>query len=313
MPNFRVLQKIHLGGSDTALNQNEVISYDKKTLIREDGKAVELSSPDALSGAIKLGWIVPEASPERSFRPQPAGIEVRSAVSMSETREVVKIATVSDEERSVGNRDEVRAKSARGSQTPSGEGRVIGTIKETTEARSRVVVQHEDRVVRAVATGDVQEAISAENLEDLLPDATSSERPEPGIYKEKPTQNSGYRELPKDPAGRIALLRDWLVSPRSDLTGTQLRGLVSEVLGQLESLRLGETSASESEVAEIESLLSDGGGEFEWDLTPHWKTRQKALGQYWDDLPALNLIAEIDSSKGILKSVKARITQLTGV
>jgi hypothetical protein len=305
MPNFRVLQKIHLGGSDTALNQNEVISYDKKTLIREDGKAVELSSPDALSGAIKLGWIVPEESPERSFRPQPAGVEVRSAVSMSETREVVKITTVSDEERSVGNRDEVRAKSERGSQTPSGEGRVIGTLKEATDARSRVVVQHEDRVVRAVATGDVQEAISAENLEDLLPDATSSERPEPGIYQEKPTQNSYDIEIPKTPEARVELLASWVRNRDSHIPPMQLRGLVSEVLGQL-------VEARDTTKVEGDAIIHLSPEDFtvSWDLKAHWKTRQKALKEYWGDKAALTWIAENDPSRGILKIVSARLSEM---
>lgn len=303
MPKYRVLQKIHIGGSETALNKNEVIGYDAKTLVREDGKEVSLSSPDALKGAIALGWIVPEASPETTFRPKPAGIEVRSAVSTSENRELVKLSTVSSEERNVGNRTVVRDASAQGANTPSGEGRVIGNVKEATEARERVVRQ-EDRVVRAVATGDVQEAIVGEDLQDLLPEATSSERPEPGVYQEKPTKNSHNIEIPKTPEARVELLAGWVRDRGSHIPPMQLRGLVSEVLGQLEALK---PSADETQGLKH---LSPDDATISWDFTAHWKTRQKAVEQYWDDANALAWIAENESSKGVLKVVNARLSQL---
>ena len=304
MPKFRVLQKIHIGGADTALNQNEVIGYDKKTLTREDGKVVNLNTPDALKGAISLGWIVPEASPETTFRPQPAGIEVRSAVSTKETREVVKLSTVSDEERDVGTRQNIRAKTAKGSETPTGEGRVIGNVKQATEAREHRVIREEETVVRAVATGDVQEAIAGEDLVDLLPEATSSDRPEPGVYKEKPTQNSYDVEIPKTPEARVELLAAWVRDRDTHIPPMQLRGLVSEVLGQLEALK---PSADETESLKH---LSPDDATITWDFTAHWKTRQKAVEQYWDDANALAWIAKNEKSRGVLKVVHARLEQL---
>lgn len=104
--------------------------------------------------------------------------------------------------------------------TESGqEGRVIGRFKSAAQSERVDVSTGADRkiqsqiektegvqiVKKAVASGDVQETISGEELEELLPEAASSGTPEPGIAGEGDDQESGEeRAIRLAKAKRIA-------------------------------------------------------------------------------------------------------------
>lgn len=202
----------------THIDQNEIVMFDGSSLKRANGLEVKLQFPGALQGAIKAGWLVEAGSAQTSMKAKPAGIQVHVAQSSTPERAAVKSTTIQDEERNVGTIASVRPAGSPGThvaarsgelssaaslkvvrETDDDSGVIVSRFKTSAVASSveigkndqaivnkidnaaRVsVTRPEDQIVRkATATGDVQEAISGEELEELLPDAASSGRPTP--------------------------------------------------------------------------------------------------------------------------------------
>jgi hypothetical protein len=200
----------------------------------------------------------------------------------------------------------------------------VGKLKSSAKSPPIEIGKDDRRVVqeldnnKRVATGDVQEAISGEELEDLLPEAASSKKPKAGVYKEKAYTSSGASSVggaeegvvvarvgaqktsggvPEDFADRRALLLRWASGEAPELAADAVANLVKSVVGPppfTPTLTQG-----------------SGAGEFSWDLTRHWKSRQAAvMKHHMDDPDALRTIATVDSSRGVLKVVHARLTEL---
>lgn len=354
MPDFtryRVIQKtIHVGGAGESLTQNEVILFDGSTLKRENGSDIKLSSSEALSGAIKVGWIVPESSPETSFRPKPAGIEVRSAISTSEKRDLVNLSTVQDEERSIGTREEIRSGERKAVRVREGEGKVVGRLKTSAKAAPVEIGRNDKREVsrldnksevgvekvgsKTEFTGDVTKAIAGENLAELLPEAAQSAPPKNATYNETAKTASGSLSVGTGDDGRVvgrAVREEVSTQPPAPPTPPTFDDAFIERLAESVAPKLAEILSrtfapsplppkAVAEVAEkvAAELSSDepeseaSEGDFVWDTSTHWKSRQKLVQtDYWDDAGLLLKIQSLESSRGVLKIVEARLAELS--
>lgn len=195
---YRVVHRMHLGGLDRVLEVGCVVQFNGSTLKAEDGVEIKLSEPSAIAGAIKIGWLVPSASKETTFTPKSAGVQVHSARSMGEKRMEVNVMTVHDEEQNVGNRKAVRQNSAseNSARTSSGgEGVVVSRIKTPAKAppvemgsEDQAALRNLERQTLSVekvrsqkTSAGVGEAASGDELEDILPEASSA-RPPKRVY-----------------------------------------------------------------------------------------------------------------------------------
>ena len=208
---YRAVAKVHLGSIQSNLLEGEEVDFDGFTM-RRGGEEHALH---ALRGAIKVGWLVPQGAAATKYVPQPAGVVVHKADGVNEGEIDIGFEVDRDDVR-VGSLQEVRPdnapsthKAANAGQksdapAPAGndaEGRVVARFKTSAKQAAvqigkndRQVVQSLDNkssvdvervtVARAVATGDVQEAIGGESLEELLPEAASAGTPEPGVVQD---------------------------------------------------------------------------------------------------------------------------------
>jgi len=199
---FRTITKIHLGAISENLMEGEEIEFDGFTL-RRGGDTHAMHS---LRGAVKAGWLVSQANTTAKYVPQPAGVVVHRANGLDDS--VIDLnMDVDQDDVNLGTLQEVRPDNAplthkatkAGEQHMSAnasEGQVVARFK-TSAKQGTVTVGKNDRqvvnaldnqsavevekIARAVATGDVEEAIGGESLEELLPHAASTGRPEAGV------------------------------------------------------------------------------------------------------------------------------------
>ena len=236
---FRTVTKIHLGAISENLLEGEEVDFDGYTM-RRGGTDHPMHS---LRGAIKAGWLVPFKAPATKYVPQPAGVKVHKADGLSKGEVDLGFA-VDQDDVSVGSLQEVRPDSApvthkaanagqKHEPAPApaneSEGQVVARFK--TSARSgavqigkndRSVVQSLDNktsvdieqvtVAKAIATGDVQEAIGGDSLEELLPEAASTGTPAPGIVKD------GERVKTATNAPDLALIQQFIPGFEWDLS-----------------------------------------------------------------------------------------------
>jgi hypothetical protein len=152
-------------------------------------------------------------------------------------------------------------------------------------------------------------AISGEHLETLLPNAASSGTPKPGLHRDQPTRPRG--ELP-DNAEQA--LRDWVATGESwdeyQVTLGDVRILARAVLRKLDAVRPAAEAAARAMVPSAPPEEAAPQDETFWDLSPHWKTRQKNLVKFQDDPESLYLIRELDSSTGVQKRVDEYLAAL---
>lgn len=173
--------------------------------MRRGGETHPLHS---LRGAIKAGWLVPQDAPDAQYVPKPAGVVVHKADGINGGEVEVNV-EVNAENDNVGSISSVRPEGApathratnAGERSGEFDGEVVARFK-TSAKQGAVQIGKDDRsvvqsldnktnvdiervtVARAVATGDVQEAVSGESLEELLPDAATAGTPEPGVVKD---------------------------------------------------------------------------------------------------------------------------------
>lgn len=356
---YRVVHKIHLGGVDQVLEVNSVVQFNGTTLKTEDGTEIKLSQPSAISGAIKVGWLVPVSSKETSFTPKAAGVQVHSAKATGEKRSQVNLMTVHDEEQNIGTRQEIRRTSSPEHQKQSSEsdGVVVSRLKTSAKAPP-IEIGTEDRAVLAklenqglpvekvrVAkpTGDVSEALAGDELEDILPNAVSSRRPAPTVFRDEGVKTGsgaspvGGQEdgvvigkvgasrpnfsapapqeeeeslLPEDPGFREKALRRWAQTGKTwngqPVSLLDLSLMALSVLGSLDALRAAPSDIPQvSPQAPLNTPAPTAPGALNWDLTVHWKTRQVALTQYKDNPDALREIYAIENSGGVKKMIES--------
>jgi hypothetical protein len=368
---YRALTRIHLPPPEEGhLEAKEVILFDGKVIKREDGSEVKLPYPSALNGAIKAGWLVPVESEKTKYVPQPAGVEVHQAQSTTEKREKVNVMTVQDEERDLGSRVAVRqdadqSSSQRVSQaaptgvvehddsggvvvgklgSPKGEAIEIGkgdqALKSKLDNAGPVKVQ---RVARA--TGDVQEARVGDDLQDLLPDAASSETPEPGVFSNDGVQVSSAgssvggqdegqvvskvgeprpvsKDLDRNTSALEAALRSWALKGQTwdgkPASLAEVQVMAKSVLRTLDAIRseLAALKAAPAEEPDPEKEAQDevlDSPAFAWDTSLHWRTRLKtALDDHGNDPETLQAILVAENSDGVKKGVQARLDELSG-
>lgn len=206
---YRAVTKVHLGAIAENLMEGEEVDFDG-FVMRRGGEDHPMHS---LRGAIKVGWLVPQESEATKYVPQPAGVVVHKADGMDDGEINIGFA-VDQDDVNVGSLQEVRPDAAptthkasnagqKNEPTPvnESEGQVVARFKTAAKQgavqigkNDRSVVQSLDNktavdvervtVARAVATGDVQEAIGGESLEELLPEAATAGTPEPGVVKD---------------------------------------------------------------------------------------------------------------------------------
>jgi len=154
---YKALQKIYIGDSGEHTEVGELIVYNGKTVTKANGTEVDLKYPNAINAAIKAGWFVPEDSPETSFRPRAAGVEIHKAVSTSEKREAVKMPVVVDEERDVGSIGSVRtaANDGRGEVPDTHVAGNAGQVRQPTGAMPVVRDGDDGRVVGRIKSSAV--------------------------------------------------------------------------------------------------------------------------------------------------------------
>lgn len=206
---YRVVHKMHLGGLDRVLEVGSIVQFNGSTLKAEDGVEIKLSEPSAIAGAIKIGWLVPVASKETTFIPKSAGIQVHSAKSTGEKRLEVNVMTVHDEEQNMGNRKEVRQYSSgeRQSRTASNteDGIVVSRIKTPAKAppvemgsNDQAALRNSENRTLSVErvrvrkpSGDVEEPLTGEEIEDILPEAATARPPKRAYENDGVTTSSG--------------------------------------------------------------------------------------------------------------------------
>jgi len=216
---YKAVTKVHLGALESDLEAGEVVLYDGTTM-RRGPDEVQLAT---LRAAIKVGWLIPEAD-EGAYIPRPAGVEIRPAESRGRERGPARVmGVVEDEEREVGGLDEVRAPGApkthqakqaaleiqpdgkpaakaapkRERSAPSEssqEGRVVGRFKTSAKSGS-VEVGKDDRRIKSQIdnTEGVQIdrlGTAGDDLEDVLPEAASTGKPDAGVAGEGESQAS---------------------------------------------------------------------------------------------------------------------------
>lgn len=223
----------------------------------------------------------------------------------------------------------------------------IGTADRAALAQIENQTFPVERVRVAKHTGDVSEALAGDELEDILPDAISSRRPHPVVREERasppgsgaprpmatpvrtspvpsppvqtaPVQQEEVEEslLPEDPGFLEKALRRWAQTGKTwngqPVSHLDLSLMALSVLDSLENLRLTKVAppAPVASVAPPAPVSEDSSGDFQWDLTPHWKTRQVSLIKYKDDPETLKAIYAIENSGGVKKMIEAILGQL---
>ena len=134
----------------------------------------------------------------------------------------------------------------------------------------------------AVATGDVQETLVGEELEELLPEAASASKPDPGVAGEG-----------EDAAARAAAAK------AARLAAVAKDEATRNPPGVEETPSTDADPALEQKLAIIRLSIPD----FEWDMSAHWRTRAKtAVEEHGDNPLYLNsiLAIEADSVKKLI-------------
>lgn len=286
---FKAITRVHLGALESNLEKDEVVLFDGSTMKRG---SEEVTMP-ALRAAIKVGWLIPEAETS-TYRPKPADIKIHDARNMTEE---ITMRKVFEDERGMGSIQEVRPdnapqthvaknageKHATKVDTPDGEGRVVGKFKTAAVSKTVEIGKDDRRVVEkldnktkieiekvAIATGDVQEAKTGETLEDILPEATSTNTPEAGVAGE------GQGDKSEERAADVVAVETPLPSYE----------VASIKIGMLKALVPG----------------------FDWDMKAHWKTRVSNALNYADNSVVLEQILSFESET-VVKHLQKKLAE----
>jgi len=361
---FRARMEFTLGGIDEKLHPDEVIEFDGSTMKRgpEQHLMPKLRAAIKAGWLVPDGAEVkpyqPQPADVRIHDAQPKGQD------RGESRRIVTVADEERDLGHIGNirpegAPEVHVARRAGEVSkgaPTGavdvtenldaathvvteggqEGAVVGRFRTSAKAAPVEVGKDDSRVKAEIektvgpqvtkATGDVQEARSGDELEELLPDAASSGKPAPGAAGEgkSPAQIEAERRAAAEraEAKRLERLRQAGTSaPKATVSAgsTPVGGAEDgEIVGKV-------GGATDDDVAEVEALLDDMVAEpepdpepdpdvppealiqakiemiqqfvpgFEWDMKVQWRRRVKKALEYKDNMPILNAILSIET------------------
>lgn len=318
---YTAVTKVHLGAIETDLLEGETIQFDGTTMKRGSDE----HDISVLVAAIKVGWLVPEGE-AGSYDPSPADIKVHSATNRSDKQGARLKVDIQDEERDMGTISDVRADGSPPVHVASNagqisenaktgaaeynddEGMIVGKMRTSAKSEPikldgtdrKVVAELDNKartvvepVKKAIATGDVQEARSGENLEELLPNAAASQNPDSKATGE------GRGDESNDRARAVTAKGSTTVG------GAEDGEVVSSVGGEPTETKAASADVDEAvRAAKIEVVRQFVPG-FEWDLKVNWKRRAKlAVEKYGNNLPVINAILSIETPavrKGILE------------
>jgi hypothetical protein len=339
---YRAIYKIHVGGLERDILKDDVVHFDG-TSMKVGEKSVEAPT---LTAAIKVGWLVPLDQQGGEYKPAPANVQMHKAAPTGPERKPIAKTVVHDEERDVGHLSRVRGANAPDTHTAKNaglthkaasakedagsveDGVVVGRFKTPAKAGAIEVGKDDQRVLRDLdpltgrklgtvvvrtATGDVKEPLVGDTLDDILPDAASSQVPEPGTT-DPDTRARNYSDLRvRDPDTRAK------TAVGSSSVGGMEEGTVVGKVGAVKAA-VAEAPAPEKQEeavvdevppeaivqAKIEMIQQFVPG-FSWDMKENWMVRAKtALDKYKGNMPVLNAILSIETPpvrKRIMKAL----------
>lgn len=184
---FRVTTQVHLGRLERNLEKGDIIDFDGHTLKFEGS---DHSLPQ-LRGAVLQGWLVPASDTTTVYKAKSSNIKIRpaQAANINDRGKAMKVERAIDDNRIVGS---ISKKADTVTDNDGDDGQTIAKI--ATPARQRTKITDSSAAQSAinaldnspppsvtkitkVATGDVEDAIVAEALEDMLPDAAVAPTP----------------------------------------------------------------------------------------------------------------------------------------
>jgi len=303
---FRATDNIHLGAVETNVAKGQVILF--------DGSVTRIAGQDhsvpSMIAAIKEGWFVPEASAETTRKVKAAGVRVHPADSADrKSDKVMAMATVEDDERAVGSIAEAKLGYREGNviavDGDAEDGASVAKIKTAAKQSPKVTdSQAASRAIReldnkpppkaeAIATGDVEETLVGEDLEELLPHAASTQKPAPGTAGEGDQPHRTATE--KAEYARKARLAQFGVVPEE------------EPVAVVASTTAAPQELEKSELDQKLAIIRMSLPEFKWNLNLQWKARVKAAVDNYRDNPLyLNSILAVETDavkKHILKAL----------
>lgn len=314
---FRATKTVHLGSIQKDLVAGTIVQFDGQKVRMGDE---EKSLPE-LTAAIRVGWLVPAADTTTTYRPQPAGVEVRKADSRGNTRELVQSTTVvAADERDMGTVANVRpegappthtatrageiAKKATPVVTPqsSDEGTVVTRLRTPTKFDgTRVDGTNDARIISDLDNNatpsweriakPLEGQLVGESLSELLPDAPTSRVPAPGVAGE------GAAVASADARAR----GDVTFSAGGSSVGDSEDGVVIGKIGAAPA----PVAAQEPEVedvvppeaiiaAKIEIIRQFVPG-FDWSMKEHWRVRVKKAVEAASNPALLNAILSVET------------------
>lgn len=183
---FRAVRTVHLGAIDVNVNEGDEFEYDGQSL-RLGG--AEHNVPNLRAG-IRAGWFVSDVALPMAAPAAPVAAAQQTVKPLESDERHVGFATKAARDRAMGSSASATSP-AHGDATA--EGVVVGRVRTATVQRtvlsdSSAVTQEINRldnlsapatpVRKPVATGDVQQAMAGDTLEDILPNAASTGRPQ---------------------------------------------------------------------------------------------------------------------------------------
>jgi len=220
------------------------------------------------------------------------------------------------------------------------DGVVVGRLKNPAKAGSVDLGKGEDTQIkakiesskgveivkrRARATGDVQEARSGSELSELLPDAASS----PSFENTGVQVSSGGSSIGSQEDGEVVSKVGEArkkTPPPTDVeeafrtfaeTGKMWPGAEPNHFRPMLRTFLRKYDAAVAQAAFVAKVdPTTEADELEpsplnWDITTHWKSREK-LVLAMDDIEDLRELLNIENSAGVLKAINRRIEELEG-
>lgn len=318
---FRAIKTVHLGSIQKDLVSGTIVQFDgQKVRIGDEEKTL----PE-LAAAIRVGWLVPAADTTTTYRPQPAGVEVRKADSRGNTRELVQSTTVvAADERDMGTVANVRPEGAPPTHTAtrageiakkatpvvtspsSDEGTVVTRLRTPTKFDgTRVDGTNDARIISDLDNNSgpgwervakpLEGQLVGNNLSELLPDAPTSRVPDPGFAGE------GVSVASADDRARGAVK----FGPGSSPIGDADDGVVIGKVGSTPTPAPAPVVAQEPEVvdavppeaiiaAKIEIIRQFVPG-FDWNMKDHWRTRVKKAVEQASNPAVLNAILSLET------------------
>jgi hypothetical protein len=342
---FRATTTFHLGAIESDLTEGEVVLFDGQTMKR-GGAEVPLSSlraaikanwlvPDEQEGGVgyrpmpadirihdaqSTGMDRGEGRRIHTVQDEEVNLGHLSAVRPSNAPEVHVASNAGEVSRGaptgVRMADRLTSSPTTATTSHGQEGKVLGRRFKTSTQNDKIEIGKDDkRIVQQLdnlsapplrASGDVQQAMTGDDLDEVLPEAASSQRPRPGVAGEgtgETAQERAQRLAAERRAQALAASRnaggDAPTAPVSITPGSTGIGGADD--GEVIATVSGGSSEPEDNVppaaiiqAKIEAIRSFVPG-FNWNMEEHWRTRVKKAVDLRDNMPVLNAVLSIET------------------